>query len=93
VVPNWKLVDFMRTACEARRIPWQMEVLPQGGTDTAAIQRAGAGAAAGCISVPTRYVHSVIEMVHPRDVQASIDLMAALIEECEDGQFRYSPCS
>jgi endoglucanase len=88
VVPNWKVVDFMRALCEKRKIPWQMEVLPKGGTDTAAIQRAGAGAAAGCISVPTRYVHSVIEMVHPVDVQASIDLMAALYEECEQEQFK-----
>ncbi len=88
VVPNWKLVDFMRETCEKRKIPWQMEVLPRGGTDTAAIQRAGGGAAAGCISVPTRYVHSVIEMLHPTDIQASIDLLAALIEDCEEGQFK-----
>ena len=88
VVPNWKLIDFMRETCEKREIPWQMEVLPAGGTDTAAIQRAGKGAAAGCISVPTRYVHSVIEMIHPDDVRASIDLMAALIEECEADQFK-----
>jgi tetrahedral aminopeptidase len=88
VVPNWKLVDFMRELCEARGIPWQMEVLPRGGTDTSAIQRAGKGAAAGCISVPTRYVHSVIEMIHPHDLQASVDLMAALIEECEADQFK-----
>lgn len=88
VVPNWKLVDFMRELCEARKIPWQIEVLPKGGTDTAAIQRAGGGAAAGCISVPCRYVHSVIEMLHPDDVQASIDLLAGLMEECDQGQFR-----
>ncbi|MCB1161058.1 M42 family peptidase, partial [bacterium] len=71
-----------------RKIPWQMEVLPAGGTDTAGIQRSGKGAAAGCISVPTRYVHSVIEMIHPTDVQASIDLMAALIEESTPDKFR-----
>lgn len=88
VVPNWKLVDFMRDTCEKRNIRWQMEVLPRGGTDTAAIQRAGTGAAAGCISVPTRYVHSVIESVHPKDVQASINLLAALIEQCEADRFK-----
>jgi endoglucanase len=88
VIPNWKLVSFMQKLCEQRAIPWQMEVLPKGGTDTAAIQRGAGGAAAGCISVPTRYVHSVIEMIHPKDVQASIDLMAALIEECEKDRFK-----
>ncbi len=86
VVPNWKLIDFMRELCEERGIKHQLEVLPFGGTDTAAIQRGGGGAAAGCISVPTRYVHSVIEMLHPADVEASIQLLAAMYEECtEDG--------
>ncbi|MBC8366847.1 M42 family metallopeptidase [bacterium] len=88
VVPNWKLRDRMRELCEERGIPHQMEVLPRGGTDTAAIQRGGKGAAAGCISVPTRYVHSVIETVHPDDVDASIQLMAALIETCGKDDFR-----
>ena len=46
------------------------------------------GAAAGCISVPTRYVPSVIEMIHPKDVQASIDLLAAMIKECRPDQFK-----
>ena len=88
VIPNWKLVDFMRTTCEEREIPHQLEVLPRGGTDTSAIQRGARGAAAGCISVPTRYVHSVIEMVHPDDVEHSIQLLAAMFEECEQDQFQ-----
>ena len=87
VVPNWKLVDYMRELADVRDIPYQMEILPRGGTDTAAIQRAGSGAAAGCISVPTRYGHSVIETTHPDDIEASIALTAALIETCEKDQF------
>lgn len=88
VIPNWKLVDFMRSTCEERGIPHQLEILPRGGTDTSAIQRGARGAAAGCISVPTRYVHSVIEMVHPDDIQHSIDLLAAMFELCEQDQFQ-----
>ncbi|MBM4118364.1 M42 family metallopeptidase [bacterium] len=89
VVPNWRLVDWMRSLCETKKIPWQMEVLPAGGTDTAGIQRAGKrGGAAGCISVPTRYVHSVIEMIHPKDVQAAIDLLAAMLKDCRPDQFK-----
>ncbi len=87
VICNWKLVAAMRQLCEDRSIPYQMEVMPRGGTDTAAIQRAGTGAAAGCVSVPTRYVHSVIEMIHPDDVAASIALTTALMESCTKDQF------
>jgi len=88
VVSNWRLVGAMRRLCEERQIPWQMEVLPFGCTDTAAMQRSGGGAVAGCISVPCRYVHSVVEMLHPDDVVASIRLLAALFEEAEEGAYR-----
>jgi endoglucanase len=74
-------VDALRAIAEKKKIPHQMEVLPKGGTDTAAIQRAGQGAPAGCISIPCRYVHSVIEMCHKKDIQASIDLLAAFLAD------------
>ncbi len=79
VLAHRKLVEFMRTTAEKKKIPYQMEILTAGGTDTAAMQRSGPGAIAGCISIPTRYVHSVIEMCHKKDTQASINLLAALI--------------
>lgn len=80
VVCNPGIVAHLRQVAEERDIPYQMEVLVRGGTDTAAIQRSGKGAAVGCISIPTRYVHSVTEMCHKTDIQASIDLLTAFIE-------------
>jgi endoglucanase len=81
VISDFRVVDAMRDVAERKKIPHQMEVLPKGGTDTAAIQRAGGGVPAGCVSVPCRYVHSVIEMCHQKDIRASIDLLAAFIAE------------
>ncbi|MBN1422151.1 MAG: M42 family metallopeptidase [Planctomycetes bacterium] len=78
------LVAFMRRIAEEEEIPHQMEILPRGGTDTAAMQRFGKGAAAGCISVPTRYVHSVIEMCHRRDIEAGIRLLEAVIRRIHE---------
>jgi endoglucanase len=48
------------------------------------IQRAGGGVPAGCISVPTRYIHSVTEMCHKRDVEACTRLLAAFIEDAHE---------
>jgi endoglucanase len=81
VIAHRKLFDFMVKTAKAKKIPYQLEVLPAGGTDTAAMQRTGEGAIAGCISIPCRYVHSVIEMCHEKDVQASINLLAATITD------------
>lgn len=81
VICDPRIVDALRALAARKKIPFQMEVLTRGGTDTAAIQRDGGGAASGCISIPTRYVHSVTEMCHVRDLQASVDLLAAFLAD------------
>ena len=55
-------------------IPHQLEVLPRGGTDAGAMQRARHGAAAITLSIPSRYVHTVNEMVSSADLDAAITL-------------------
>ena len=61
-------------------IKHQYEVLTIGGTDTSSMQIAGAGCAAGCISIPARYIHSPLETVDIADVRACAALLGALIE-------------
>ncbi len=89
VISHPKLVQFLRRIADAAKIPYQLEVLPRGGTDTAALQRSGSGAAAGCISIPTRYIHSVIEMCHRRDIEACIDLLILAIARAHEGDFSH----
>jgi tetrahedral aminopeptidase len=81
------LVAFLRDLAERRGIPYQMEILPRGGTDAGALQRTRSGVPAVTISTPCRYVHSPVEMVHLHDVEASIALTAAFIEEAHRGEF------
>lgn len=75
------LVDLMERLAIEREIPHQFHAANRGGTDTGAIQRAGHGAIAGCVSIPTRYVHTSVEACHPADIVAAVALVAALIEE------------
>ncbi len=81
VICDFRVVDALKATAARKKITYQMEVLPKGGTDTAAIQRQGGGVPAGCISIPCRYVHSVIEACHRKDIQGSIDLLAAFLAE------------
>jgi endoglucanase len=63
---------------------WQPEVLPAGGTDTAAIQRMSAGGSiSGAISIPTRHIHQVIEMADKGDIEASIRLLVHCLEDLD----------
>jgi endoglucanase len=73
------LVRLMRQRAEDADIPYQLEVLEGGSTDARSIQIANAGAAAGCISIPCRYVHSPSETVDARDVEASVQLLVEIL--------------
>ena len=50
-------------------------MLVGGTTDASAIQTTRAGVPAGCVSIPTRYVHMPSEMVDYRDVQGAVKLL------------------
>ena len=72
------LVEKMKSCAKENKIPYQLEILPYGGTDAASMQLAGEGCRAGCISIPTRYIHTAVETVAEKDVTAAIDLTVAL---------------
>ena len=42
---------------------------------------AGAGARAVGITVGTRYIHTVTEMIAKKDLQAALDILVAYLEE------------
>jgi endoglucanase len=48
------------------------------GTDADAIQDVGSGIPTGIVSFPIRYLHSAVEMVDLRDVEAIVQLLAAV---------------
>ncbi|NND07550.1 MAG: M42 family metallopeptidase [Saprospiraceae bacterium] len=81
---DYRMVQFLKDQAAKHEIAWQAEILPAGGTDTAGIQRYGKqGSIAGAISIPLRHMHQVIEMAHKRDIQHSIDLLAAALENMD----------
>ena len=73
-IKNW-----MIERCQADGIPYQLELLAGGTTDASAIQMADAGVPSGCISIPTRYLHTTSETVDIGDVEACIDLLTSLL--------------
>jgi endoglucanase len=79
-----RMVRYMKEVADRNGIMWQPEVLPAGGTDTAAIQRMSAGGSiSGAISIPTRHIHQVIEMADKGDIEASIRLLVHCLEDLD----------
>ncbi len=73
------LVDEFADLAERQGIPSQLEVLAQGGTDGAAIQRSREGVPTVTLSLPTRYIHTIVESVHVDDLRAGVDLLCAYL--------------
>lgn len=87
---DYRMVKYMKQIADKNKISYQLEVLPAGGTDTAAIQKMSAGGAiSGAVSIPTRHIHQVIEMCHKKDISSSIELLKASIEELDKFDWSY----
>jgi endoglucanase len=71
--------DWLVRTAESAGIPYQLEVLEAGTTDGRAIQTSRAGVPTGCVSVPTRYVHTPSEMVDPDDVRNAARLLVVAL--------------
>lgn len=84
VISDYRMVNYLKKLATQNDIPWQPELLPAGGTDTAGIQRYGKkGAIAGAISIPLRNMHQTIEMAHKGDIQHCIDLLTLSVSQLD----------
>lgn len=80
-ISDYELVQTFVDLAESKEIEHQLEVLPRGGTDAGALQRAAGGSKAITLSVPTRYIHTICETIHPDDLHATLHLLQAFCEE------------
>jgi putative aminopeptidase FrvX len=77
MIADWRLVDELEAVAQKNNIPCQRTILPRGGQDGGAAQRAMGGARAGALAAGVRYIHTVTEMSEKTDIQAMSDLLAA----------------
>ncbi len=80
-IADLSVLEAFEAVAKKAKIPNQRSILPKGGTDAAALQRAAAGTRAFTLSCPTRYIHTVTEMVHTKDLNACRDLLAAYLAQ------------
>lgn len=81
VICDRDMVDKLIELAKTNKIPYQCEILKHGGTDTSSIQVSGSGVRAGALSIPTRYIHSSVEMLDMKDAEACRDLAIAFIND------------
>ena len=81
-----KLRDLITDTAQANKIPFQRAALSRAtGTDTDAFAYSGSGVASALISLPLRYMHTTVEMVHRDDVENVIKLIYESLLKIKDG--------
>jgi putative aminopeptidase FrvX len=84
VVDRWgnpALRDYIINIAGEVGIPYQLEVLYGGTTDAMAIAFRREGVPAVALSIPTRYVHSPVELLDVRDAVNAAALLRHVIEK------------
>jgi len=78
---NTKLVNNLVKVAKENEIPFQMSAEGRiTGTDANVIQVNRSGVATALVSIPNRYMHSPVEVVSRKDLDAAADLLARFLE-------------
>ncbi|HLT74468.1 MAG TPA: M42 family metallopeptidase [Ohtaekwangia sp.] len=89
-VQNNVLKMVLETA-QKRKIPFQRQAVSRStGTDTDSFAYSAEGVASALISLPLKYMHTTVEMVHKDDVEGVISLIYEFLLQLKPGHdFRY----
>ena len=71
-----KLLDFVLKTADKNEIPYQLRAVSRStGTDTESFAYANDGCPSVLISIPLRYMHTTVEMLHKDDIENTVKLM------------------
>lgn len=82
-----KLRDLITDTADKKKIPYQRNALSRfTGTDTDAFAFSNGGVASALISLPLRYMHTTVEMVHREDVENVIKMIYESLLQIKNGE-------
>jgi endoglucanase len=81
------ITDRLRKIARQEKIDCQIEAFSQsGGTDALAFYTKNGGTPAAILSIPNRYMHTTVEMLDLRDLEATAELLAAFALDLKKGE-------
>ena len=88
---HYKLLDLIIESAEKNEIPYQRSAYSRStGTDTDAFAYSNGGVPSVLLSMPMKYMHTTVEMVHKLDMENLIKLIYASLQKIKpDTSFRY----
>ncbi|MFA5010461.1 MAG: M42 family metallopeptidase [Ignavibacteria bacterium] len=85
------VLNMLIDVATKKKIKFQRDTVSRStGTDTDAFAYSGMGVASALISIPLKYMHTTVEMVHKNDIENTIKLMYEFLLQLKAGtDFRY----
>jgi putative aminopeptidase FrvX len=80
LIASRSMVKWLRDCAEKNDIPVQMEVGSGGTTDATAIHLTKSGIPSTTLSIPTRYIHSPVEVLDIQDIRSGIRLLVEALK-------------
>ncbi|MCM3595502.1 M42 family metallopeptidase [Metabacillus idriensis] len=84
MIPHPKLRDFVVGVAKELSIPYQVDIMPGGGTDGGKFHLGYQGVPTLVVSVPARYIHSHVSIVHKDDLDHSVELLYQVIKRLDE---------
>ncbi|MDH7593221.1 MAG: M42 family metallopeptidase [Methanomicrobiales archaeon] len=81
LISDQGMIEWMRQTAENNGIPIQLEVGSGGTTDATAIHLTKSGIPSITVSIPSRYIHSPVEVVDLNDMELAAELLAKALRK------------
>ncbi|MBU8906674.1 M42 family metallopeptidase [Desertibacillus haloalkaliphilus] len=84
MVPHRKLRQMVVNTAKEFSIPYQIDIMDGGGTDAGKFHLAHRGVPTMVVSVPARYIHSHVSIVHKEDLDHAVELLVKVIQRLDN---------
>lgn len=83
MIPHIPFRDLVASTARDHNIPFQIEIMPGGGTDAGKIHVYRQGVPSIVVGIPVRYIHDHIGIAHLDDYHHAIELILELIKKLD----------
>jgi len=83
MVSHKGLRDFVTNVADEKNIPYQLDSVPGGGTDSGSIHLTANGVPALSITIATRYIHTHAAILHRDDFENAVQLIVEVIKRLD----------
>jgi len=84
LIASRKVVKWLKDAADAQQVSVQLEVGSGGTTDATAIHLTKGGIPSTTVSIPSRYIHSPVEVLDIHDIEEGVVLLVAALAKKPD---------